>query len=431
MELMDHPGDMPFGKYEEEAILSLMLDHPEFFSSISQHLSPKLFTRPEVQYVVAAVLNYYEDYSVFPTRALLHDIIAKKLTVDDPIADDVLKIIDRESDPREIPALKDKLLTWAKSSTLKVLYDPDTIKRFHNGDLQYIEDIFDQCNTIQDIGKEGFWFFDNIERLFIEEEVEHLTTGIAQLDNDLNEGGPSRKEMVVWMAPTGVGKSIMLANNAVANVLKGKNVLYVTLELSDLKSALRIMGAMTDLPINQRMNNKDQLMSYIRRIKSSDIGDLVIYEYPPDEITVDQLYGLISHLKKTRGWVPDVLIVDYLELMCSRRASDNADDYSKQKSVSTQLRGVAINENVLVFTATQTNRSGNDDTKLIDVTKMAESYGKSMPMDYLVSINQSKEEYEATPAQARLYVAKNRNGPKFNSITVHINYKTMALKEIN
>lgn len=140
---------------------------------------------------------------------------------------------------------------------------------------------------------------------------------------------------------------------------------------------------------------------------------------------------MIDDLRKTRSWVPDVVVVDYLELMVSRRQSDNKEDYVKQKACSTQLRGLAQNENVTVYTATQTNRSGNDADKMLDVTKISESYGKAMPMDYLVSINQTEDEYNEVPARAHIYVAKNRNGPKFISFEVKINYETMRIEELS
>jgi len=227
--------------------------------------------------------------------------------------------------------------------------------------------------------------------------------------------------------------SIMLVNNAIANSKKSKNVLYITLELSHLKSALRGLGALSNKSIvgESRFDNKDDMIDVARKVKASGAGDIVFYQYPPEEIDVDTIYALIDTLRKNEKWHPDVVIIDYLELMLSRRDSDNSEDYIRQKNVSTQIRGLAINENVCVFTATQTNRSGNDDSKMIDVTKISESYGKSMAMDYLISINQSPDEYSSTPAQARLYVAKNRNGPKFISIPIKINYKTMSVKEID
>ena len=119
--------------------------------------------------------------------------------------------------------------------------------------------------------------------------------------------------------------------------------------------------------------------------------------------------------------------------MMSRRSYYNKDDYIRQKRVSTELRGLASNEDVLLFTATQTNRElgkkGKGDTDggggVIDVNRVAESYGKMMPSDYVVSLNQSPDEYKE--GRLRFYIAKNRNGPKFKTISAKVNYETMVV----
>lgn len=432
-------NETPFGEYQEEAIVSLIIDHPDFFTVVLPYFEPSLFAKLECQFIIAHILNYYNEYDVIPTRGMLRDIINKNLTVDDAGWRDIVDIVNRESDPRDVPKLKDVIIEWTKSKAYGKIYDPDTIVKYKNGEYEYIEDILNEANNIQDVGQNGFWFFDQIEKLFDEDESEHISTGFTKLDTYLNDGGPSRGETLVWMAPTGVGKSLTLCNNAISGVLNGLNVLYVTLELSDLKSAIRMLGALSNKPINDnyRINNKNDLMSIVNRIKSTDnIGDLVVYQFPPNEISVNHIHSVIDNLKKSKGWVPDIVVIDYLELMVSRDNRKNADDYAQQKSVATEVRGLAIKEDVLVYTATQTNRSGNDAVN-IDVTKMAESYGKSMPMDYLVSLNQTLDEYNAQfndgeiirSADARMYIAKNRNGPKFVTIPIQINYLTMKVRE--
>ena len=104
----------PFGKYQEEAIISLALDHPEFFINVGRYLKPDMFGRQECKYVIAVLLNYYEKYRIIPTRLLIRDIIEKELTPEQPF-DIVFKIIDRKSDPREVPIIKDTLMKWAKT----------------------------------------------------------------------------------------------------------------------------------------------------------------------------------------------------------------------------------------------------------------------------------------------------------------------------
>lgn len=437
--------DHPFGDYEEEAIVSLAIDHPEFFTSTAQFLKHELFSRTEVQYVMAHIMNYYDKHHVFPTRGMLLDIIKRHLTVDYTGYEDILAIVRRPSDPREIPAIKDSLMTWVRSKAYGLLYDPETIAKYKNNDFDAVEKVFNQARNIQDIGGKTLWFFDSIERLFFVDESEKMTTGFIRLDHHINDGGPKRKEMLIWMAPTGVGKSIMLVNNAIANVLAGRKVLYITLEMSDVNSAIRALGAITGKSIKHRWDAKSDILAIIDKLKGSgDIGDLAFHELPPDEVNVDAIYAIIDNLRRTMSWSPDVVCVDYLELLLSRLADDNKEGYTRQKGVATQVRGLAQKENVLVFSATQTNRSGNtsDIDTHIDVTKIAESYGKSMPMDYLVSINQTEAEYNGQfgaddslksspvhPAPARMYIAKNRNGAKFISIPIEINYMTMSIKE--
>lgn len=429
----------PFGDNEEAAIISLMLDHPEFFATLTKYINPNSFTRDDAKYAVAIVMDYHEKYGIYPTRGMVLDIAMRELTVDHIDSDEILALINRKSDPREIPAIKDRLLDYAKCRAWEKVFHPTTSERWRKGDLEYVNEVINEANNIREINRNGLWFFDDLEKLYVSDDSERFTTGIAALDRMFGDGGPARKEMMVVMAPTGRGKSIFLVNIAIANVLCGRNVLIVTLELSDVKTGIRGVGAMTNLNINERLNPerikdgktmKELQIEKVSALKQSS-GDLAIYEFPPDEITVDDIIALIDELKKTKGWIPDVVVVDYLELMTSNRSADNNDSYTRQKACSTQLRGLAQKENVVVFTATQTNRAGNDDTATIDVTKIAESYGKAMAIDYLVSINQTDQEHNEKPqSQARLYVAKNRNGEDRKTIPISINYNTMKIKEM-
>jgi replicative DNA helicase len=141
-------------------------------------------------------------------------------------------------------------------------------------------------------------------------------------------------------------------------------------------------------------------------------------------------------LKRAHNWVPDVLVLDYLELMVSRSTFDNREEYDRQKKVAVQLRELAVNENLIVFTATQTNRDGlggkegSDGGEVIGMNKVAESYGKMMSADYVVSLNQGEEEKPL--GRYRLYISKNRNGPAQNGailVRVRVNYDTMAARQ--
>lgn len=264
-----------------------------------------------------------------------------------------------------------------------------------------------------------------------------------------------------WYYTAGVvsHNTLTLVNSAFAGMRDGHNVLLVTFELSAYKTALRMASLMANSRtkdfVCSDINGLDQEQMRKLRAKQTTVrnsikmrkgkcGDLAIYELPPDECSVDEIYGIIETNRKARGWVPKIVILDYLELMQSRRSYNNsAGDYTRQKSVATEMRGLAKNENVFVYSATQTNRSGvksgpNDAPVHIDLDKAAESFGKAMPVDYVVSLNQTEEEYNhepdedgnQRPATIRLWIAKNRNGPKFVSITTNVFYERMRIEEV-
>lgn len=425
----------PFKKFQEEAIVSLALDIPDFFASVSQFIKPDLFARGETKYVIAEILNLYEKYNTIPTRAMLRDHIESKLTIDDPF-EDIFKIVDRKVDYREVPIIKDLLLDWARKKAFGLIYTSEAVDAFKDGNYEHIENILKEANKIVDFGNNaGLWFFENLDILFQKDLIEHKTTGFPRLDKILNNGGPSAKEVVCWLAATNVGKSILLCNNAIAS-LKGPNadgslgqdVLLITYEMDVFKIAMRCLAAIANVPQDQLLDHEDMIKRMVKSLQNTYKKRFLIYEYPPDECSVDHIYALLANLKRTKGWKPDVIILDYMDLMVSRVKKYNDNEYTRQKHVATEIRGLAKNENVLVFTATQTNRGGMDN-ELVDLNKAAESFGKQFALDYVISLNQSIDERNSDPAQLRFFIAKNRNGAKHQTITCEIDYKTMVVKE--
>lgn len=433
--------DAPFGPYQEEAIVSLALDHPDLFTTVGHFLKPSLFKRPEVQFVIEHILQSLTEFNVVPTRALLRERLERVLTIDMPY-ESVLGLVERKSDYREVPLIKDTLLKWARNRAFGLLYSPEAIAAYKSGNFEYLEHVFEDANRIADFGDHGFWFLSNYQMLFEPAIIEHRTTGFPRLDRLLNDGGPSPKEVLCWLAATNVGKSILLCNNAISSLRglgsnneHGQDVLLVTFELDTIKTAMRCLGALTGVPLNQLVEKKEFVTRMMEQFKRTYNKRLFIHEMPPDECSVNHIYALVDVLKKRDGWKPDVIVLDYLDLMISRNKAYNKDDYTRQKHVATEVRGLAKNENVLVFTATQTNRSGAESderagAKMVDLTKAAESFGKQFPLDYVISLNQNMSEREAMPPRLRLYVAKNRNGPKHDTITCEINYNTMLVKEL-
>lgn len=429
-------ANKPFGPYQEEAIIALSLDHPEFITGVIRFLKPDMFKRMECRYVIATILNLYEKYQVVPTRAILKDVVESTLTSSDPF-DIILPIIEKKSNPRDIPIIKDTLLKWARVRAFGMLYSEEAIEAYNSENYEYIEKIVNEANRIADVGDKGFWFLENFELLFEPDAIEHRTTGFQRLDGILNNGGPSPKEVVCWLAPTNVGKSVFLVNNAISSLRghtadgkTGQDVLFITFEMDVLKTALRAVGTLTGVKLDDIHSHQEYIRRVMTSTKQTYNKRLLIHEMPPDECSVAHIYALMDNLKRQEGWKPDVVILDYMDLMVSRNAHYNKDDYSQQKHVANEIRGLAKNENVLVFTATQTNRSGAGSEGMIDVTKASESFAKQFSLDYVVSLNQSEADRQAHPPRITMYVAKNRNGPKLVSVNCEIQYDCMVVREV-
>lgn len=434
--LTETEAQKPFGAYQEEAIISLALDHPEFFNAAARFIKPDHFGRLECKWIMAEILNSFEKFNVIPTRKWLRGHLEQLVTEDDKY-DEIFRLVDRKSDPREVPLIKDTLLKWSKERAYGLLYADEAVEAYHRGDFAHLEQIVQEANRIADVGTAGFWFFENMETLFQPDIIQHQTTGFARLDRLLNNGGPSRKEVVCWLAGTNVGKSIMLCNNAISS-LKGENtdgtagqdVLLITFELDTIKTAMRCLAAATGVRTDQIVDKQQYIRRTVEAMRRTYKKRFLIHEMPPDECSVNHVYALIDSLKRTEGWKPDVVILDYMDLMTSRNPAYNKDDYTRQKHVANEIRGLAKNEQVLVFTATQTNRSGASGEEVVDLTKAAESFGKQFSLDYVISLNQNHTDRAQAPPRIRLFIAKNRNGPKHETLTCEINYDTMVVREL-
>ena len=440
----DNKSKYPFDFEEEESIIALALDSPEFFASVNEHISPEHFKRVEAKYLIALFKDYIDKHQTLPTRKLLKNLVSKDLGTGDEY-EPVLELIDTPSNPRVLPFIKESVLTWVKHRAYGSLFTKDIIDAYKSHEYDKIEALLDKARTITNITSAGSWFFKDFESLFDETIEEKLTTGFSKLDNFLNEGGPSRKEVVMWMAPTGVGKSLMLVHNGVACLRRGLKVLHITLETAKRKIATRYMGAISRVRIKDRISKRTDVAKSIKQFRteySQSDYDLHIVELPPDETSVGTIKHYMEILRRVNGWVPDVVIIDYLELMAPKRKISAKDgEYHRQKVVSTELCGLAKQMNVLIYSASQSNRSGagkrfdkgkevSDGAKLLDLTSMAESFGKSMPIDYIISMNQEDEEYNMKPhARIRLYIIKNRNGPKLKKVAMRVDYETMYAYE--
>ena len=207
--------------------------------------------------------------------------------------------------------------------------------------------------------------------------------------NKVTKGGLPNKTLNIALAGTGVGKSLFMCHVASSILLQGRNVLYITMEMAEERIAERIDANLLDLPIQQLSDpilTKDRYVAKIDGLRKKTQGRLVIKEYPTASAHVGHFKALLNELSLKKGFQPDIIFVDYLNICASARYKGNiVNSYTYVKAIAEELRGLAGEFNVPIVSATQTTRSGygNSDVELTDTS---ESFGLPATADLMFAL---------------------------------------------
>ena len=275
----------------------------------------------------------------------------------------------------------------------------------------------------------GHDYIENVEERydFYHEQEERLPFDL-DLFNKITKGGLPNKTLNIALAGTGVGKSLFMCHCAAAGLSAGKNVLYITMEMSEERIAERIDANLLDTPIDRLDTlTKEQLMRGVENLKTN--GKLIVKEYPTGQAHTNHFRALMNELKLKRNFVPDIIYIDYLNICASSRMKGMGgaiNSYSYIKAIAEEIRGLAVEFDVPIVSATQTTRSGfsNSDVGLEDTS---ESFGLPATADLMFALI-SNEELEAD-GQILVKQLKNRyNDPNVNKrFVIGVNRSKMRL----
>jgi len=233
--------------------------------------------------------------------------------------------------------------------------------------------------------------------------------------NKITKGGIPNKSLNVCLAGTGVGKSLFMCHCAAANLNQGKNVLYLTMEMAEERIAERIDANLLDVPIDQlEYLSKEMFAERVRGLSSKTNGKLIIKEYPTGSAHAGHFRALLNELKLKKSFEPDIIYIDYLNICSSSRMKGMGgaiNSYNYIKAIAEELRGLAVEFDLPIVTATQTTRSGysNSDIGLEDTS---ESFGLPATADLMFALI-STEELEGM-GQLAVKQLKNRyNDPTY------------------
>jgi len=263
----------------------------------------------------------------------------------------------------------------------------------------------------------GHDYLENVDARydFYHEKEERLPFDLEYF-NSITKGGLPNKTLNIALAGTGVGKSLFMCHCAGAALSQGKNVLYVTMEMAEERIAERIDANLLNVPIDQLENlSKDMFRDRVGELARKTQGKLIVKEYPTGQANASHFRALLNELKLKKNFVPDIIYIDYLNICASSRMKGMGgaiNSYTYIKSIAEELRGLAVEFDVPIVSATQTTRSGysNDDVGLEDTS---ESFGLPATADFMFALISNTE----LQAQGKILVKqlKNRyNDPTYN-----------------
>ena len=241
----------------------------------------------------------------------------------------------------------------------------------------------------------GHDYLENVDERyeFYHEQEERIPFDLDMF-NQITKGGLPNKTLNIALAGTGVGKSLFMCHMSAAALSQGHNVLYITMEMAEERIAERIDANLLNVPIDQLEHmSRDMFTDKVSQIAAKTSGKLIIKEYPTGQAHASHFRALLNELKLKKNFVPELIFIDYLNICASSRMKGMGgaiNSYSYIKSIAEELRGLAVEFNVPIVSATQTTRSGysNDDVGLEDTS---ESFGLPATADLMFALVSNDE----------------------------------------
>ena len=406
--------------YFENVLMYKSLTDGTYLASIADFVQPDYFKNKAIASIFGIIKDFSENRNKLPTVTEIKSYLVsdeQKSSFKELVQsfNDIDKNLDRDElyDNTE-QFLKEKAVYH---TMLGVAEDVSSGKV----DTSDVLDKFEKSCNISLVTDLGLDLYTNIDTLIddINSVERHIPSKWEWLDNNLGGGFlEAGKSLYVFAGETNIGKSIFLGNIAHNIAHEGKNVLLVTLEMSELLYARRICTNVTKVPMKELAGNTPAIKQAI----SEEKGKIFIKEFPPSTITPNQLKGFIKKFQE-QGIELDAIVLDYLNLMNSTMGNNS---YERIKHVTEQVRAMSYLFNCPIISATQLNRAGFD-TDNPDLATISESIGLAATADVICSIFQNEEDREL--GIIRLGMMKNRYGPRGTSQAMRINYSTLTIEE--
>lgn len=378
--------------FVESAVLAHLVFDERYARMVLPFIKPEYFRDQADRSTFELIAAHYDRYNAAPTReALLIDL--QKV---DNLREDVYRTAKTRI---ETMSAEKTEFTWLVDTTEKFCKDAavanalseavDILDRKNGKMVDAIPDLLSEALAVTFDKHVGHDYVQEAEQRFdaYRRKEEKIPFDVEKL-NQITKGGVSRKTLTTILGGTGAGKTLVMCHQAAANLIDGRNVLYITNEMSEQKIAERIDANLLDVTLDElHLLSRDAYLGRMKRVRDKTVGRLIIKEYPTATAHVGHFRALLKELKLKRNFVPDVIYVDYINICTSSRvrAGNNVNSYTLIKAIAEELRGLAVEQNAAVVTATQTTRSGSTNSDP-DLTDTSESFGLPMTCDLMYAI---------------------------------------------
>ena len=379
---------------QDKLIFKYMLEHPKYLPFINE----RSFDNADMQYVANKAKEFYLEYGEAPQMVQMQALVkgdSKEIS-----NETIETLYSADVSSADATWIKATCEGWIRYRTLNNnLIKAITYVKTSDVSLSNVNHIVDTCCEI--IGDTTtISFDDNLGSDFWNPES-HKPPTVDKISytweywDRVAKGGVDRKTLSCYLGGTNVGKSILLCNDAADFVRKSKNVLFVTCEMSEQRVTRRISANLLDITLDEydvAVENgkiKNKLKSFTD-MSIFPPGKLFVKEYPTGQCTVHDIEAEIRELKDKKHFMVDVVIVDYISIMCNYRNPNSENTYMKLKQLSEDLRGLAVKYNLVVVTACQIGRNALN-TSDIELTDCSESMGLTHTCDNIIGIIQTDE----------------------------------------
>lgn len=415
----------------EQTILSNLIYNDDFSRKVTPYLKEEYFDEISTRKIFSSFVEYVAEYKEPPSLEALKITISQRTDLNEESFKQITETIDK------IKIDKDTNQEWLIEQTEKFCQDKDlflsirkAIQILDGKDPQHdkgaIPKLLSDSLGVSFDSHIGHDYLEDYEDRyeFYHRKEERLPFDVDIL-NKITKGGLPKKSLTVFLASTGAGKSLVMCHMAAASLMFGKNVLYITAELAEERVAERIDANLLNVTLDTLIDMpKDVFEKKIKRVKEKTTGKLVIKEYATSSAHSGHFRHLLNEMRLKKGFVPDIIFIDYLNICASSRikGANAANTYVLVKSIAEEIRGLAMEFNVPIVSATQANRCLSLDTiveksdgtkiQIKDISlgdKILSSDGKFVTVNHVYPIEKQKT-----------YLIKTKSGKTIKASSKHI-----------